>query len=676
MSKKRLLKYKSIKGKVLTIPLLIIFIIVMLTSILAIYISKSKLLVQIQQDGINLAQQVSNQMGKSNMAMDTVNQSIEGQIRDLGKFLSQKPNEINNEYLVDIAKCFNVDEINFVDQNGNVIYSNVSSSIGAVFGPDHISYSVISGKKNELMEKIRKSRETNNYYKYGYVIRPGGGMIQVGILANKVNELMVSLEPQTLVEDMIKNKNIVYACFIDKNLKVVAHSDKKINNQVLNDDSIKNVIQEGKVYSEKLTYGKENKDVYDIKVPVYKNGVPIGVLGIGVSMENVRQATNKIIVITISIAIVCFIISAIILYSIVKSVINPLQRLAEASKKIADGDLNTVNVNVKSNDEIGVLSDSFGYMCHCLRHIVGSIKREAEKTKGMSTNLTSNAKEITSASNEVAVAIQEVTKGASNQANNLVETVKYMQDLTKEITNVENKLLMVKDNSDKAKNEAEIGKDQIDALLKSIEEVKTGFNVTVNTINKLNSSVSQISNITYTINEISDQTNLLALNAAIEAARAGQLGKGFAVVADEIKKLADQSKQSTEQIQELVESIINETGNVINNSSEVKGLVENQMNTVLENVECFEKILKSIEAVVPLIDETYSSLYKTKKSNEIVSDKIREISAIAEETSASSEEISSSSEEMLANSEEVSSLALKLSEVAIGLNDETNKFKL
>ncbi|MCY6484346.1 methyl-accepting chemotaxis protein [Clostridium aestuarii] len=676
MSQKKLSKYKSVKFKILTVPLIIVFIIVMLISVLTIHITKDKLLKQIHQDGINLATQVSSQIGKNSVAMDTINQSIEDKIRNLGEFLSDKPNEINNEYLRGISKYFKIDEINFVDSKGKVIYSNVPSSIGAIFGEDHISYSVVSGKKSELMENLRKSRETNDYYKYGYVIRPDGGMIQIGILANKVNELRTSLEPQTLVNDIVRDESIIYACFIDKNLNIIAHSDEKRNNEALNDEGSRQSAVEGEVYSEEITYGEDNIRVYDVKVPVYKDGVHIGSLDIGLSMKNVYQTTSRIVIMILSIAAICFAISALILYSIAKSIINPMEKLVDTSKKIADGELDVIDINIKSDNEIGILANSFGYMSHCLRVIVGSIKEQVDKTKDMSDNLTANAKEMTSASNGVAIAVQNVTKGATNQANDLIETVKHMNNLTSEMESVKNKLLLVKNNSDEAKNEASIGKDQIDALLKSIEEVKKGFDITVDTINELNSSVSQISNITYVINQISEQTNLLALNAAIEAARAGEFGKGFAVVADEIKKLAEQSKKSTEQIQVLVQSISNETGDVINNSSEVKGLVENQMNTVLENVKCFERILKSIDDIVPLIDTTYSSLNKTTKSNKIVSDKIKDISTIADEISSSSEEISASTEEMFANSEEVSNLAVQLNEITVKLNDETDKFKL
>lgn len=65
-------------------------------------------------------------------------------------------------------------------------------------------------------------------------------------------------------------------------------------------------------------------------------------------------------------------------------------------------------------------------------------------------------------------------------------------------------------------------------------------------------SSEKIADIISVITDISEQTNLLALNAAIEAARAGVHGKGFAVVADEVGKLAQRSSEAAKEIGQLI----------------------------------------------------------------------------------------------------------------------------
>jgi methyl-accepting chemotaxis protein len=107
----------------------------------------------------------------------------------------------------------------------------------------------------------------------------------------------------------------------------------------------------------------------------------------------------------------------------------------------------------------------------------------------------------------VASTQQQITKGAQNQAQMVVEAQKLIQ-----------------------------------ALGDGIKEVQ-----------KNATDISQVVDI---ITSIANQTNLLALNAAIEAARAGEAGRGFSVVADQVRKLADESKQAVQRTEVMAGQIL------------------------------------------------------------------------------------------------------------------------
>ncbi|MBU3209487.1 methyl-accepting chemotaxis protein [Clostridium algidicarnis] len=667
-------KTKSIRFKILTVPIIIIFIIIACLTSGSVIISKSKLLSQMEVDGSNIGTQISKQVENNSLALDILNETIDDKIKNLGSFISINMGSVNNDYLLSIGKEFKVDEISVTDPYGVITYSNIPANIGLSFDKDHIYYPVLKGDQNFLIENIRKSRETGDYYKYGCVRTADGGIIQLGIAANNIQKLTDDLEIQTLLDTTVEDNAIVYGAFMDNNLKIIAHSDKDEVGSTLDDEKIKSSITDGSTYSSIQNY-KDDLNVYNVIVPVNKNGVHVGAVSIGLSMDNLNKTIYDTISFILIISLISFAIAIIIMFQISRSIIKPLSNLVLASKDISNGNLNS-KIDIHSNDEIGILANSFNHMGESLKIAITSIKENTSTVNDMASNLKSISEQTSLATGEVTMAVQEVANGTSQQTNDLLDISTSMYSLAEELEVIEKKVTEVKDSSILTEEKAVVSKDQINLLLESINNVNTSFKTMVNKINNLNISVSQIGNITDVINGISDQTNLLALNAAIEAARAGEAGKGFSVVAEEVRNLAEQSKDSTEKIQTLIKSISSETTDVITTSDEVIITVKNQNQIVNDTLSAFNDILSSIHNISPLVDNTNTALKSTLKSKDIILEKIDTITAVAEETSASSEEISASSEEILASSETVSKFASDLNIVSEKLSIETDRFKV
>jgi methyl-accepting chemotaxis protein len=666
-------KKGSIKFKVLTIPLIVVFVVIVAITAVAITISQKSLMQQMQTDGLNLAKQIKSQVEIDSEAMDSINQSISDKIRTTGSFILNNSDKVNNEYLTNLAKQFEIDEINYCDPTGKIIYSNLPTSIGSSFDSKHISYPVLKGDKDFLVENIRKSKETNDYYKYGYVSKSGLGMVQIGIIANKVQKLSQAVDVQALVEKLAEDKSIEYAVFIDKNLTQTASSKTNEIGEKVDDIGSKTAAVEGKEYSSIFNYN--GIKVYDVLVPVHNGNDLIGAINLGLSMEIAEKAFINMLVIIVGIAVVIFLISIVVLLKISRGIINPLNKLVQASEEIAQGDLRDT-IEIHSNDEIGVLADSFNVMSNYLKNTLSTINQESLDVSEMASSLNSNAEQMASATSDVTNAIQDVSQGATQQASDLVNISNNILELSDELDNIRNKISDVRDSASLTQEKAYTGSDQMKILLKTIEEVKVSFGEVTKKINSLNLSVSKIGSITDIINGISEQTNLLALNAAIEAARAGEAGRGFAVVSEEIRKLAEESKTSTEEIKQLIGSISNETKDVIDNSGNVTDLVERQLENVNSTLVALREMMGAVANIGPTVDVVDKSLQVTMNSKNSIVATIDNITAVSEETSASSEEIAASSEEVLASSEEVSKYARDLEHVAKKLNEEINKFKI
>lgn len=390
-------------------------------------------------------------------------------------------------------------------------------------------------------------------------------------------------------------------------------------------------------------------------------------------LKEVSEITRNIIIVSIlgiGIALVC-------IWFISTQISNNLISMRDSLNIVATGDL-TTNVDSKiekEKDEIGHMARALSKTVLSIGNMINSLKGSSFNIDDKANNLAAISEEFTATTENVSTAIQEVATGATNQAQALTEIVSMLNDFSDKINSTVNNIEEIDGMSKEIDEKANVSNKDMKELLNSIENLTKVFENFETKIWTMESNVQKINEITNLINDIAEKTNLLALNAAIEAARAGESGKGFAVVAEEIRKLAEMSRKSSGDIYTIVNGVLEDTKDMVKSSNEVNEKLNGQRSTADEAMNSFMEISKSVTNMIPKIRNINNSANIIEKNKNEILNKSETIASISQEISASAEEISASSEEMSASSEEVANTAQSLNDMTQDMLDEMNKFK-
>ncbi|WP_294741584.1 methyl-accepting chemotaxis protein [uncultured Exiguobacterium sp.] len=351
----------------------------------------------------------------------------------------------------------------------------------------------------------------------------------------------------------------------------------------------------------------------------------------------------------------------------------PIRRLQGWMDQSGNGDL-TVRGDYDSKDELGQLTTSFNEMIASQQQVVLELTGTAERVAVASDELSVNAESTTKATEMVAVTMEEMASGASQQLHQVSDASRTIEELTTSVRYVAGNAQQMTERTADAMEKVALGGQVVGTLGTQMGRIQEDVSRLSHVIDGLGNRSQEIGQITDSIKGVAAQTNLLALNAAIEAARAGEQGRGFAVVAAEVKTLAEQSAISAKQIESLIRVIQQETEASVVSMEKVSTEMTSGIAVVDQAGDSFAQIETAITDVTGHVEEVSGAVQEMAAASEQIASVMRTIQAVTEGTAAGTQNISASTEEQMASMEEIASASQSLATMADDLKHVTGRF--
>lgn len=324
---------------------------------------------------------------------------------------------------------------------------------------------------------------------------------------------------------------------------------------------------------------------------------------------------------------------------IYRSIIGALSRIRKTVEKIVtDSDL-SLEIEIRSNNELSAIARSFNIMIVKTRQLVAEVSKTSEK--------------LNSSANEMTTVSSEAKKSINNQRKEIEQVAAAMNEMVSTAQEISNNAEVADKGARDTSVQAQDGQSVVNEAVEATNLLVTDVGNVAIRIKTLETDSNDIGSIVDVIKGIADQTNLLALNAAIEAARAGDQGRGFAVVADEVRTLAQRTQISTQQIQDGIERLQSGTSNAViamqEGSEKAKGagVKATQAGTALHS------IAKGVLGITDMNSLIATAAEEQTSVSEEINKSLVSLHDTSNNSSAGAEQIFRTSEELFELSEDL-----------------------
>lgn len=542
----------------------------------------------------------------------------------------------------------------------------------------YASFSIKSGMQEEFIEGLHTT---------AVAVQAGFNSINPGddYVLNENGDLMKGdhdlTKDETLLDSYVVGTEMEITLFYGDTrvaTTLIGKDGKRILGTKASDVVIETVLKKGEEYhATDLIINEKQHYAYYMPAKDHDGNI-IGMFFVGEPSEKVDNFINKKVMALTSISILMCLIAFFIIFIAAKRIATAIIDTEKVIIQLSEGDLSaTVNPkSLKRTDEIGSMANALDRTLNELRDIITHIQHSADVLMRQGTDLGDMASQTSHTTDEISLAVEEVSKGAITQAEEVEHATNLVSDMGMKIEQIVHSiddLYLIAESMQKAGNEAQ---DNMNLLKDSNEQTNTAIEKVAENVVKTDKSVAVIAEALDLITDIADETNLLSLNASIEAARAGEAGRGFAVVAAQIQKLAEESNASAAQIAEIISTLSQDSANTLAVMDTLRDNITVQQEKMLDTIEKFTSVREGIVTSTNNTSQIHTQASECDSSRVSVVDIIQDLSALSEENAASTEETTASMQELNATINLLSNAAKELQDLAVSLENDMRFFRL
>lgn len=487
---------------------------------------------------------------------------------------------------------------------------------------------------------------------------------------------------EEMLDRLVEGSDVDITFFYGKTRRATTLLDAESGERILgtdaSDEVYNTVVQEGKTLTS-MDLQINGQDYYAYYAPMKNSdGTVVGMYFAGVPVSEFNAFIAKKVRVLVIAALVIGVIAFISVIVLINRVRKGIVATNDMIRTLAEGELNMEidSAMLKRKDELGDMVREVSLLKEELVKIISKVHDSSAILLKSGNELNDMASQTSSTADEISQAVEDISKGAVSQADEIESVSGNIMEMGEVIANIVNGVAVLDTTSGQMEHSRSSAMNIVDDLTRSNEKTQEAIAKIGEQVKTTNESANKISEAIQIITSIAEETNLLSLNASIEAARAGEQGKGFAVVANQIQKLAEQSNESSQKIAEIIVQLLQDSNKTVDVMQEVEQIINEESNKLSQTRTEFGNVSRGIEQSRAETDGIKGQTVVCDDSRKSVVDIISNLSAISEENAASTQQTTASMQELNATINLLAESAHRLTELSAELDQDIQFFRL